>query len=73
MHQTGDDLEALRQLDIVLAKNPHFAPALFNEGIVADAIGRRTEAVSAFQKFLKAAPNDEHAADARTALHNLGA
>jgi cytochrome c-type biogenesis protein CcmH/NrfG len=73
LHQTGDDLEALRQLDIVLAKDPHFAPALFNEGIVADAIGRRTEAVSAFQKFLKAAPNDEHAADARTALHNLGA
>jgi tetratricopeptide (TPR) repeat protein len=60
-------------LDIVLASHPHFAEALFNEGIVANAIGRRTEAITAFRSFLKAAPGDQRAGDARTALQNLGA
>jgi Flp pilus assembly protein TadD len=73
LHGTGDDLTSLRELDIVLASHPHFAEALFNEGIVANAIGRRTEAITAFRSFLKAAPGDQRAGDARTALQNLGA
>jgi len=72
LHGAGDDLESLAQLQTVLDANPGFAPALFNEGIVASAIGRRTQAVAAFQKFLKLSPHDSHADDARTALHNLG-
>ncbi len=73
LHGANEDLEALAQLQIVLDANPNFAPALFNEGIVASSIGRRTQAVAAFQKFLKVAPHDPHDDDARTALRNIGA
>ncbi|MFZ1124823.1 MAG: tetratricopeptide repeat protein [Candidatus Baltobacteraceae bacterium] len=72
LHSTGNDIEALDELETVLAAQPNFAPALFNEGIVASSIGRRTQAIAAFQRFLKAAPHDPHADDARAALHNLG-
>ncbi len=72
LHGEDRDLEALAQLRIVLDKRPAFAEALFNEGIVANAIGRRTEAVSAFKAFLRVAPHDQRAGDARTALQNLG-
>ena len=73
LHGSNEDLESLAQLQVVLAAKPDFPPALFNEGIVASSIGRRTQAVAAFQKFLKVAPNDSHAEDARTALKNIGA
>jgi len=73
LHGSNEDLESLAQLQLVLAAKPNFPPALFNEGIVASSIGRRTQAVAAFQKFLKVAPNDSHAEDARTALKNIGA
>jgi len=72
LHGVGDDLGSLRELNVVLAKHPNFTEALFNEGIVANAIGRRTEAITAFKRFLKVAPSDQRAADARTALQNLG-
>jgi hypothetical protein len=73
LHGAGHDLDSLRQLERVLATNPKFPEALFNQGIVANAIGRRTEAIGAFRSFLKVAPNDQRADDARTALANLGA
>jgi hypothetical protein len=73
LHGDGQDLESLRQLDIVLAHRHDFPEALFNEGIVANAIGRRTEAIGAFRAFLKVAPGDQRAGDARAALQNLGA
>ncbi len=73
LHGENHDLDALAQLQRVLARRPHFPEALFNEGIVANAIGRRTEAVAAFETFLRVAPHDQRADDARTALHNLGA
>jgi tetratricopeptide (TPR) repeat protein len=73
LHGAGRDLEALAQLQKVLDEKPGFPPALFNEGVIASTIGRRTQAVGAFRAFLAAAPHDAKAADARTALHNLGA
>ncbi len=73
LHGVGDDLTSLRELNSVLAAHPKFTEALFNEGIVANAIGRRTEAIAAFRAFLKVAPGDQRAGDARTALQNLGA
>lgn len=73
LHGEGHDLESLHQLDLVLARRHNFPEALFNEGIVANAIGRRTEAIAAFKTFLKVAPQDQRAEDARTALQNLGA
>jgi len=73
LHGKGDDLVALHELESVLAKRPNFPEALFNEGVVANAIGRRTEAIDAFKRFLRAKPGDQRAGDARTALQNLGA
>ncbi len=73
LHATGDDLSSLRELERVLALRPNFAEALFNQGVVANAIGRRSEALAAFTKFLKVAPHDQRAGDARNALRNLGA
>jgi hypothetical protein len=73
LHAENQDLKALAELHAVLAKRPKFPEALFNDGVVANAVGRRTEAVEAFRLFLRVAPHDERAGDARTALQNLGA
>jgi hypothetical protein len=73
LHGENLDLDSLAQLQIVLDKHPQFPEALFNEGIVSNAIGRRTQAIAAFRGFLRVAPHDERAGDARTALSNLGA
>lgn len=73
LHGKGDDLASLHELEAVLAKRPNFPEALFNEGVVANAIGRRTEAIDAFKRFLRVKPDDGRAGDARQALGNLGA
>ena len=73
LHGKGDDLIALRELESVLAKRPDFPEALFNAGVVANAVGRRSEAIDAFKHFLKVKPTDQRAGDARQALTNLGA
>lgn len=73
LHQTGHDLEALASLDRVLKERPNFPTAVFNRGVVLQAIGRRSDAIAAFQHYLKVAgPNDPRAADARAALQQLG-
>jgi cytochrome c-type biogenesis protein CcmH/NrfG len=71
LHQTGHDLDALAQLETVLAKRPAFVPALYNRGVVLVAIGRRTDAAAAFQKFINAAPNDPRVPDARSQIGDL--
>jgi tetratricopeptide (TPR) repeat protein len=71
LHQTGHDLDALTQLETVLAKRPAFVPALYNRGVVLVAIGRRTDAAAAFQKFINAAPNDPRVPDARSEIGDL--
>ncbi len=72
LHQTGHDLEALKQLDIVLAERPKFLQAMFNRGIVLRSIGRRTDAIAAFKAFIAAAPGDPRVADARSNIQDLG-
>ncbi len=71
LHQTGHDLDALAQLDIVLAKRPAFVQALFNRGVILASIGRRTDAVAEFQHFIAAAPNDPRVPDARNSIAEL--
>ncbi|GAC1571950.1 MAG: hypothetical protein NVS3B7_02370 [Candidatus Elarobacter sp.] len=72
-HQTGHDIEALAALDRVLAQRKDFPTALFNRGVVLQAVGRRTDAVAAFKHYLNVVkPNDPRAADARAALQQLG-
>ncbi len=71
LHQTGHDLESLKQLDLVLAERPKFLQALFNRGVVLRAIGRRTDAVAAFRAFIAAAPNDPRVADAKSNIQDL--
>lgn len=73
LHQNGHDLDALKQLDTVLKERPAFATALFNRGIVLQAIGRRTDAIADFKHYLSVVkPDDRRAADARAALQQLG-
>ncbi|HEY0613605.1 MAG TPA: tetratricopeptide repeat protein [Candidatus Elarobacter sp.] len=73
LHQNGRDLEALKQLDGVLKERPGFPTALFNRGVVRQAIGRRTDAVADFKEYLRKAPaDDRRIPDARAALQQLG-
>lgn len=72
LHQTGHDLEALAQLEIVLTKRPKFIQALFNRGVILAAIGRRTDAIAAFNHFIAVAPNDPRVPDARSTIADLG-
>jgi hypothetical protein len=73
LHRGGRDLDALRQLDLVLHQRPEFHAALFNRGVVLRAIGRRTDAIADFKKYLGVAGSDDpRVSDARAALQELG-
>ncbi len=71
LHATGHDLDALTEVDRVLRERPNFPQALFNRGIILGSMGRRSDAADAYRAFLKAAPHDPHAVDARTAIKEL--
>jgi hypothetical protein len=71
LHASGNDLEALREVDRVLAERANFPQALFNRGIILGSMGRRSDAVLAYRAFLKMAPKDAHAVDAQTAIKEL--
>jgi Flp pilus assembly protein TadD len=71
LHAAGQDLDALHEVDRVLAERPHFPQALFNRGIILGSMGRRSDAVVAYRQFLAADPHDAHAADARAAMKEL--
>jgi tetratricopeptide (TPR) repeat protein len=73
LHETGRDAAALQQLDAVLERHRDYSPALYAQGIAAQALGRRTVAVAAYRRFLTVAPDDPQAGDARSALRALGA
>jgi len=73
LHGANDDARALMELDKVLAHKPHYADALYAKGVVAANAGRRDLAVAAYRAFLRAAPADQRAGDARSALKSLGA
>jgi hypothetical protein len=73
LHESGHDIDALAQLDTVLKERPDFHAALFDRGIVLQAIGRRADATADFRHYLKVVPHDDaRAAAARTALQELG-
>jgi len=73
LHQNGHDVEALGELNTVLKQRHDFPTALFNRGVVLQAIGRRTDAVADFRRYLQIAkPDDTRAAAARSALTQLG-
>ncbi|MBV9409347.1 MAG: tetratricopeptide repeat protein [Candidatus Eremiobacteraeota bacterium] len=73
LHENGHDLDALAQLDAVLKERPDFHPAVFNRGVVLQAIGRRTDAIVAFKHYLAiTGPDDPRAPNARAALQQLG-
>ena len=71
LHQTGHDLDALGQLEIVLKERPAFVQALYNRGVILASIGRRTDAAAAFRRFVTVAPNDPRVPDARTSITDL--
>jgi cytochrome c-type biogenesis protein CcmH/NrfG len=72
LHGAGDDARALAQLETVLGKHPGDPDALFDTGVVANALGRRAQATTAFKTFLRVAPQNARASDARAALRALG-
>jgi hypothetical protein len=72
LHGTGHDREALRELDGVLSEQPRFASALYERAVVLRSMGRRSDAIAAFRRFIDVAPNDPRADDARTFVHELG-
>jgi Flp pilus assembly protein TadD len=55
----------------VLAHRPKFVQALFNRGVILEAIGRRTDAAAAFTHFIAVAPNDPRVPDARSSISDL--
>ena len=57
----------------MLRQRPEFHAALFNRGVVLRAIGRRTDAIADFKKYLTVAGSDDpRVAEARAALEQLG-
>jgi hypothetical protein len=73
LHQSGHDLDALKELNVVLRERPSFKTALYNRGVVLQAIGRRTDALDDFRHYLKiAGPDDPRAESARAAIQQLG-
>jgi Flp pilus assembly protein TadD len=73
LHQTGHDLDALAQVDKVLADRPKFANAVYTKGITLEAIGRRTDAAAAFRQVLTLVPaGDPRATNAKAELERLG-
>jgi Flp pilus assembly protein TadD len=73
LHAVGQDRRSLSELQTVLAKRPGYSDALYDEGVVEHAVGNSAGAVTAFKRFLRVAPGDQRADDARAALHDLGA
>jgi len=72
LHDSGHDLDALAQLDLVLKQRPQFAAALFDRGVILQAIGRRADAVADFRRYLRVVGvNGPRAAEARNALQEL--
>jgi len=63
---------ALAYEERALAVNPKLGQALFAKGAALRGLGRRAQAVAAYRQFLHVAPNDPAAADARTAIAELG-
>jgi len=58
LHGSGRDEAALRELDTALDRHRDFSPALYAQGVVAQALGRRAVAVAAYKRFLSVAPDD---------------
>jgi tetratricopeptide (TPR) repeat protein len=73
LHGSGRDEAALRELGTALDEHRDFSPALYAQGVVAQALGKREVAVAAYKRFLSVAPDDPQAGDARRALQALGA
>jgi tetratricopeptide (TPR) repeat protein len=65
-YQQGRLNEALALIGAALQRNPGFAPALLNQGLVLDALKRRAEALASYDKALAIQP------DYVEALYNRG-
>lgn len=72
LHENGRDLDALAQVDKVLAARADFPPALYTKGLVLAAIGRRTDAAATLRRFLQKAPaGDPRTANAKAVLQRI--
>lgn len=71
-HIYGPQTARSRLID-VLTMAPNYSPAIFNLAVVQrDGLHNPAEAAALFQRFLKLAPSDPHAPEARAALASTG-
>jgi tetratricopeptide (TPR) repeat protein len=63
--------QALTYNERALAVDPKLATALFAKAADLEGLGKRPEAIAAYKKFLRDAPGDPRAADARVELNGL--
>jgi tetratricopeptide (TPR) repeat protein len=71
-HYTGQDDRALEILNRVLQKNPGFAPALFNKGIVLQAGKADVQgAIAAWEELLRLNPNHPQRVELERRIRDL--
>jgi tetratricopeptide (TPR) repeat protein len=69
--EAGKYAQALTYNQRALAVDPKLATALFAKAADLEGLGKRPEAIAAYEKFLRDAPGDARAADARIELNGL--
>ncbi|MBA2539685.1 MAG: tetratricopeptide repeat protein, partial [Deltaproteobacteria bacterium] len=68
----GDSLGALATFKEALASNPGYAPTWRGIGMVYEKLGRKSQAVTAFKRYLELSPNAGDAEQIRNRLERLG-
>ncbi|MES1210270.1 MAG: tetratricopeptide repeat protein, partial [Pseudomonadota bacterium] len=68
LHEAGDLAAAIRELEVVLAENPRFVPALLHLGLAYQAAGQTPDAVRQWRDVLQVEPANR-AAKMYLAMH----
>ncbi len=68
----GDTTGALTTFKDALANNPGYAPTWRGIGLVYEKLGRRSQAMTAFKRYLELSPNAGDADQIRNRLEKLG-
>ena len=68
----GDTTGALSTFKEALASNPGYPPTWRGIGLVYEKLGRRSQAMTAFKRYLELSPNAGDADQIRNRLEKLG-
>lgn len=72
LFHNGNHDEAIKEIDSVLAKDPHHGNALYNKGVIAKMAGRTDEAMQSWKLYIQYHPDAPRAADIRKELGMAG-